>query len=291
MRFATWNIYWFGDRSRMERSAADEDRIAAVIGKLSSDVLALQEIVDLEALAGVLSKVPGRHYVIRTGDGAWLTSAGKPTEDKTSQKVVLCIDSNTVDFVRGGAVSMKAARKPFAADLRLRGTGELFSVVAVHLRSGYPDFLDKQDALKRRAESAALAKWLRGEATAKKTAMKRPGSGKVVLLGDFNAQLDDPNDTLTPLREGELAHWGWQEPSADGGQCNTAIDDGYVIDFIVPSPPLATRVEEGPKVYAFDHDPSLGGAASFHTGPDGSGPLCNYKVSDHRPVVCSLRDE
>jgi endonuclease/exonuclease/phosphatase family metal-dependent hydrolase len=289
MKIATWNIYWLGDRSgeHIARSEADEALIAQVLARLAPDVLALQEIVDPFAMERILGQAsgPGREYVLRANN-AWLTSDPDPTAEKNVQKAFLCFNAATVEFVQAAALQggPKIGRKPYAARLAARGSGQEFVAVAVHLRAGFPAFLDVQDAGQRRKEAAALASWLRGEAADKNPAFPRPERPEVAVLGDFNAELADPNRSLDPLA---LPGWRWENPAPDGPHRETALFEGdrLIIDFVVLSPALAARLRSGPAVYAWDCDPALGGPTRFHRGPDGTGDLVDYRVSDHRPVV------
>jgi endonuclease/exonuclease/phosphatase family metal-dependent hydrolase len=288
MRIATWNIYWLGDRGseHVVRSSEDEQVIAQVIARLAPDVLALQEIVDplvMERILGLASG-PERDYVLRV-DNTWLTSDPDPTSAENLQKAFLCINRETVEFRRGAAIQggPKVGRKPYAAVLRHRASGHEFVTVAVHLRAGYPAFLGEGDAKARKWEATALAEWLKGEAAAKNPDFPQPEHDERLVLGDFNAELQDPNGSLDPL---VLLGWTWHNPEPDGEHWETALyeDDRYVLDLILLSPEIAARVQSPPAIYAWDHDPALGGPARFHLGPDGSGNLRHYRVSDHRPV-------
>jgi hypothetical protein len=80
----------------------------------------------------------------------------------------------------------------------------------------------------------------------------------------------------------------WNNPEPDGDRWETSLyaNDHYVIDFILLSPGMAARQTSASRIYAWDHDPELGGPARFHAGTDGTGPLKHYRVSDHRPVAC-----
>jgi endonuclease/exonuclease/phosphatase family metal-dependent hydrolase len=293
MKIAAWNIYWFGDRSgKITRTEEDELTIAEVIKSMAPDVLALEEIVDPLAMERVLRWAggAGREYAIRSDTGLWFTSDPNPTDEtKNLQKPFLCINKETVEFVKGATLrGGPGGRRPYAAALRHKASGLEFVVVVVHLRSGYPVFLDPDDAGTRREEAASLARWLQAQALADNPAFPEPGSAEVVVLGDFNAELGDPNHSLDPLGEGALSQWSWGNPRPDAGQHATAIDDGYTIDFIMLSPAMEAKVDSPPTIYAYDHDPGLGGPSRFHEGDGGSGPLKNYSVSDHRPVVAVL---
>jgi endonuclease/exonuclease/phosphatase family metal-dependent hydrolase len=296
MKIATWNIYWLGDRDGEHIVRTDEDKhlIANVIKNLSPDVLALQEIVDPLVMQEILEMAngEGRDYTIRSGQGDWLTSDSNPEDESNGlQKVFLCINRVTVEYLRGAAIrGGPGGRRPFAAVLRHRVSGAEFVTVAAHLRAGYPGFLDKGDADVRREEAAALALWLQGKAAASNPSLPEPGNDDVVVLGDFNAELKDPNKSLVPLGAEELSKWTWDNPEPDGSRWETAIyeNDHLIIDFIILSPAMADKVTSPPTIYAWDYDPALGGPTHFHHGAGGSGKLKNYKVSDHRPVIADL---
>lgn len=292
MKIATWNIYWLGDRfgEFIERTEADYQMIGQVIENLSPDVLALEEIVDPLVMEKILKAANGvgKNYVIRNpSDGSWLTSDSNPTDEtKNLQKIFLCINTETVEFLHGGKIrGGPAGRRPYAALLRDKASGTELVTVALHLRSGYPVFLDEEDAEFRKQEVAALSRWIGGQATADNPSYPKPDAEKIILLGDFNAETGDPNKSLDDFNQGVFDNWIWSEPQPDGNHRETAIDDRYVIDFIMFSPPLENNINTPPTVYAWDFDENLGGAQTFHNG---AGGLKNYGVSDHRPVAAIL---
>jgi endonuclease/exonuclease/phosphatase family metal-dependent hydrolase len=305
IKIATWNIYWLGDREgKVVRGPQHEQLIAQVIGHIAPDVLALEEIVDPFVMERILEQASGegREYVIRSGEGDWLTSDPDPADPENGrQKVFLCVNRETVDLLRGASLRGGPAgygfRRPYAALLRHRASDTEFVAVAVHLRSGYPSFLDKEDAQNRQKEAIAVASWLQGEATGENPAFPEPGRDEIVVLGDFNAEHNDPahaepkdpNRSLDPLRDA-LCCWTWKDPEPDGERWETAIyaGDRYVIDFMLLSPAMAARVVVPPQIYAWDYDSAMGGPTRFHYGPDGSGNLKGYEVSDHRPVFAVL---
>jgi endonuclease/exonuclease/phosphatase family metal-dependent hydrolase len=297
MRVATWNIYWLGERTgeKIVRSESDYNLIAQVIDRLSPDVLALEEIVDPLVMQQILTlaSTEGRDYIIKTSDTNWLTSDSKPLDtEKDLQKVFLCINNKTVEFIRGAAINGgPGGRRPYAARLRERLSGKEFVVVGVHLRSGFPNFLGPEDAKVRRKEVEALIKWLGGEAQEQNHAFPKPDSDDVVVLGDCNAEKDDPNQSLSAMGMGFMSNWLWDKPAPDGGHWETALYEGdrFVIDFILLSPSLRNKVVSPPSVYAWDYDAALGGPSKFHEGPNGSGSLKGYGVSDHRPVVTEVQ--
>jgi hypothetical protein len=215
-----------------------------------------------------------------------LTSDSHPASETNNwQKTFLCINESTIEFVAGGAIRGGPGRKPYAAELRHRESGREFTAVAVHFQSGFPDFLNHEDAERRKAQVAALTRWLDGDAAEANPHLEGPGSDQIIVLGDFNAEKDDPNDSLSALQTGSFANWQWELPTAESGPAATAINDGYLIDFIMFSPGMVDSAAS-PEIYAYDLDPTLGGPAAFHMGVDGSGLLrIPPRVSDHRPVT------
>jgi endonuclease/exonuclease/phosphatase family metal-dependent hydrolase len=296
MQIATWNIFWLGARTNDEVDRTEEDYklIADVINRISPDVLALQEIVDPLVMEEILTLAngEGRNYAIRTSESNWLTSDSKPLDmSKDIQKLFICINNETIEFIKGAAIrGGPGGRRPYAVRLRHRATGKEFVVVGLHLRSGFPEFFDEDDAAFRLKEVQGLIRWLGGQAKEENELFPEPDSEDIVVLGDLNAKIDDPNESLAPLGEGSMTNWLWTKPEPDGTEWETALyaGDHLVIDFILLSEALRAKVVTPPSVYAWDYDPLMGGPTKFHSGPNGSGNLKGYEVSDHRPVFTEV---
>jgi len=157
-------------------------------------------------------------------------------------------------------------------------------MIGVHFQSGYPVFTDEEDAERRRSQCQHLADWIAGEGTADNPALPAPLPGEhVAILGDFNALIesDVPGyeavvQSLAPLRQGHMADWWWEKPLPDpaGGGQVTSYLEGYLIDFVMLSPSLRSRIVEPPTIYAFDHDEEIGASG--------------LQLSDHRPVYVEI---
>lgn len=304
LALATWNIYWFGANPPKEggtRTEGDLRKIGEVIRRLSPSVLALQEIVDAELLKQVLSYASGdgREYTIEA-EGALLTSAPQESLDpaKGRQKVFFCYDRNTIAVRRWAPLDSPGSRKPLAADFWHEPSGTGFTAVAVHLQAGYPNFLDQEDAGRRRREAGSLRDWLTGRAADGNPAFPEPGYPRVVAMGDFNAELNlsgespaDPHGSLDPLREMEAQGWFVRRPQPTEGRWRTTLfaNDRYVIDLMILSPGMADVTNALPSVYAWDFDPALGGPDAFRSGAAEFDPLKHYAVSDHRIVRSTAR--
>lgn len=285
MIVATFNIYWLGGK-KVDRNQADVDRIASVVAKLNADVLAFQEIMRAPALQAVIDAVnarTGRRYRIRKEAGKLLASGA------SGMRVMMAYDAESVDLLKNTALEGGTGRRPCVLYLRQRSSGKELTVVGVHFQSGYPDFDDQDDAEVRRQQCEFLAGWLAGEQRASNEALPAPPTEDIVVMGDFNAvndldvsqasfHIERPDisyDSLAPLRTGAMAGWHWPKPLEDANSGRYSVyAERLLIDFILLSPTLATKVVAGPQLYAFDRDPEIGASG--------------VRLSDHRPVFVAL---
>jgi endonuclease/exonuclease/phosphatase family metal-dependent hydrolase len=282
---ATFNIYWLGG-TKIDRTEADVDRIALVIAKLNADVLAFQEIMRAPALQAVIDRVnaqTSRRYRIRNMSGKLLASGS------SGMRVMMVYDAGKVDLLADAALEGGSSRRPCALHVRERASGKELTVVGVHFQSGYPDFDAKEDADVRRQQCEHLASWLSGGQRTGNEALPAPPTEDIVILGDFNAindldlseaalRIERPEvsyDSLAALRSGAMVGWHWPKPLEDAGSgCYSVYAERLLIDFILLSPSLASKVAAGPKLYAFDRDPAVGASG--------------VRLSDHRPVFVAL---
>lgn len=320
VRIATFNIFWFpsslfiGNR----RSSDDREKIREVIRRLDADVLIFQEILALEALEELLSDVvPSRSYRMRDDAGKWAASG----IEKDDMKVPLAFDSSKLELLEAGSVRRPGdpaaawgRREPVAARLQPVGGGPIFTVIGVHLKSGYltegPDPVTQDDHI-RVEEMTELSEWIATLAPIAPGAAARPAGEPTVLVGDFNAVRR--NAAMKPfLPGGALSSWSWPEPRFASAMSPSPVEmnfqdherwtthlDKKVIDHVMVSPELT--LAEAPWVYAFDQDESwlqtVGVSrdwleqGNYMLTPSQEPPreVENlHRISDHRPVRATL---
>ena len=296
MKLATFNVCWLGNErfakmtNLKERDQDDWVSIARVVAKLDADVIVFQEIVSLEELQKVLilaNGLTGRKYQMRDQQNQML-GTGRTLE----QKVVIAFDERKYELLAASPIFGGEGRIPFGVRVRSVTDGAQILVVGVHFKSGQPYFDDKTSAEKRTGQCQHLAAWIAGKKVDSNPVLPQPlPDERVAILGDFNAisalEPDQPPewkivvDSLDPLREEHLKEWWWERALADpaGGDRTTAYLDHLLIDFVMLSPSLKTRITQRPTIYAYDQDPSI--ISKSVNGVE-------YRVSDHRPVHVEL---
>lgn len=273
MRIATLNIYWFGLQKAVAEAHGltveffhapnDDLRVAHLVEAIGADVVALQEIVDVERLERAL----GDSWLVRdTAGHAVASRAPGPVPDWT-QRVVFAWRRDALELVRWSLPIDVGPRRPVVGRFRDH-SGHEFTLVAVHPKSGNPASWDL-DAEARRRLFDAVAAWL----VAQPAGYEGPYSA---LLGDFNSVVF--SHETEALRTGALSAWSWSplEFSPSNVERRTTRTDSAIIDHILLSPALAA-CRQGPAVaLAFDADPTFA-----PTGPE----VAVWKsTTDHRPV-------
>jgi hypothetical protein len=143
IHIATFNIFWFPSKTmvRINRSLEDERLIQRVLERLGADVIVFQEILEVQRLAALLARVPGRTYQVRQASPPVTPGSGT-----NAMHIVLPCDRTSVEpmafhELRDPAAErdFKDRRLPVVAHLRHNPSGWEYTVVGVHLKSGAPD--------------------------------------------------------------------------------------------------------------------------------------------------------
>jgi len=312
---ATFNIFWFPGSESITRTADDEALVVGVIRRLGADVLVFQEILDVPHLGRLLASVDGREY--RLADVSAASGPAAP-ETKKGMRVALAYDAKRVDILRYAELQdasperrFQGRRRPVVAHLVERAGRRPFTVVGVHLKSGWPKGSDGSADPMREWECEFVAEWVCGKAGGP---LPGPPTTDVVVLGDFNLVSDHP--AFRALRSGAFESWCWLTPrvvrstaAEDAVETNpdeqwSTFLDRAVIDHVGVSPSLVSRIADpGAQVYAFDLDPdgqprTVDGSPYLRRRTDFRAIRTKgapaevvdnlYRVSDHRPVRVRL---
>lgn len=199
---ATWNIEWFGDENNFPASdATQRDSVRAIIEALDLDVLAVQEIADSALFRQLVDSLPG--YGFQLSD-----AVSRPNDPGVKQQVGFIYNTATVNptefrpllstihpLYNGGDASALAGypdpdptrfyasgRLPYlmVADVTIDGVTETLHIVGLHARANSgSDAQGRYDMRKFDVE------------VLKDSLDAQFGSTNLILLGDFNDDLDE----------------------------------------------------------------------------------------------------
>lgn len=206
LRVAAWNIQHFGWGQKK-----DYEAVAAVVERF--DLVAVVELMRPEALADL-----ERRLEQRTGE-AWSSLASDAVgRDSYKEHYGFIWRESAVSYVDGAVVFIDVddsfAREPFSARFRLRASGEVFALAAVHVFYG-------KSVRDRVPELHALAEywdWL-GEIY--------PGTPRI-LAGDFNIPPDHAALAALRSRARPLILQGATTLSAHHGRYANLYDNLWV---------------------------------------------------------------
>lgn len=226
LRIASWNMQFLDvpGRGPDKRSAADYEALARYAAEIDAQVIAVQEVASVEALALVFPKEKYGYYLAQRG-GAQRSGFVY----KKRFRVVVHPDLNelSLDDLRAGAdigLMVEPERELRLLSVHLKA----FCVTGALTR-------DDKDCKKLNAQLPALEAWIDARA--------RDGV-PFVVLGDFNRALAQPRDALfAELDDHEpaslnLTQAGPHVSSACGGRKKPAVDHvllGSPHGFLSPS--------------------------------------------------------
>jgi endonuclease/exonuclease/phosphatase (EEP) superfamily protein YafD len=281
-----WNIEWFGSPAQ---APADDNlqqaNALAILTALNADVYGLTEIVDTARLGTVVRQLPGG-YRYRVAEFASLAPDANSPNFVSAQKLVFVYRTSVVSNPTFSGLlrcpgntttcpqynAWASGRFPYLmeADVTVNGQQQRVNFVLIHGKANEnTSVADAQEAYDRRKAGA----------DALKTELDtRFGTGNVLVLGDFNDDLDQTvasgiNTTATSFSSftTDAANYvALTLPLSQTGQRST-VDFGDVIDHVVVSSELNTSY--------------LPGTAQIRT--DLAAQIPNYAntTSDHFPVL------
>jgi len=320
---ASWNLEHLaaadgaGCRARSEADYAD---LRAVAAGLAADVVALQEVENRAAVARVFDPSVYDILVSSRADNALGDCRGLPGQTRTAQRTGFAINRARlnalglrwralpsfreigVDARRWG---LRIRIEPLAgngADARdssapkASGSGSIekssagsLELVSLHLKSGCAwGWLDARDVrraqcLVLRRQRGILEQWIDARAVADQP---------FVLMGDFNRQLDQPDDDFWgAIDDAEVCDWR-SDPNL-GRRClaGSAVADADA-DLTLANAGVPFAFPYNPKYpYAVDHFVFDGRSAGWIIG--GSYRALDYAVdpapSDHHPIRITMQ--
>ena len=304
---ATWNLeHLAADEGAgcRPRSAADYADLRAVAERLAADVIALQEVESVHAVARVFD--PARFDIYLSDRRVTMRDAcrGRPRQLRTALDTGFAIDRERLSALglrwralpplrqlgeHGQRWGARIALETIAGD----GEGTDLELLVVHLKSGCgwgdlgPD--DRAHSIRRgqcrtlRRQRGILEQWIDGRAAA---------GTPFVILGDFNRQLDQPGDHFwAAIDDNSVCTWR-ADPDL-GRQCvpGTAVSDPDA-DLRLANAGRPFPYPYNPRYpYAIDH--LVFGGAAVEWAIDRSYRVLGYDVepapSDHHPIRMTVR--
>ncbi len=244
---ATWNIENFPKRTSTVSTVAD------IISSLDLDMIALQEVEDIDAFNELVERLRGYEGILSThtyGNGAY-------------QKVGFLYKSDLVTisdpfllFTQDGYEFPRPALK-IDVEVKAGETEFDFTAIALHLKAGG----GAENQSRREAATRILQNHLN-------TAVSGSGNPAIIVLGDYNATIDRDTDVFANLND-TSKYTIRTRGNYDAGEIS-----------FVPSGVL------------LDHQVTTSAFESQHTGGDTIIPRLDMQinsyvsgVSDHLPVI------
>jgi endonuclease/exonuclease/phosphatase family metal-dependent hydrolase len=256
LKIATWNLEWLNRKSGsgpVKRSDDDYARLRRYADRLDADVVALQEVDGVEAVARVFDPSEYELYVATQRDALRTGFAYRKALHATVHPDYAALD---VGQVRVGA------------DLTVQVDGTALRLLSVHLKSGCfaePLTSSKKDCRKLASQVPSLEAWIDARSAE---------GGAAIVLGDFNRRLfAAPPDALwLALDDADPpASDLWSPTEGRKAQCWNGEHPAF-IDHIVLNKPATAWVTDSFEELLYDADDMA----------------ARRVLSDHCPIAVTL---
>ncbi len=300
LRLATWNIEHLAAAEGAgcrPRSAEDYARLREVAKRLDADIIAVQEVENSQALARVFDPAVYDLVVSARRDTDRASCRGMDSQRRTAQRTGFAIDRTGLrrvglDYrVLEGLSELGIDGRRWGTRILLEpvtGAGPALELMAIHLKSGCAYNRLDRNVRRHQCETlirqrGVLEEWIDDLAQA---------DTPFVVLGDFNRQLDQPNDHFwIEIDDGVVCDW--QPDPRLGRRCRRGSErPDPDADLVLAGAGRPFPFARNPKFpYAIDHI-VLGGPAADWLVP-GSWRALDYgrgpAPSDHHPIIVELR--
>lgn len=249
LEVATWNI------ENYPKNDSTPSVLANLIASLDLDIVALQEVQDIEAFNELVARLRGYEGILSShtyGDG-------------TYQKVGYVYRSELVSmsgaFLLFSQQGYEFPRPPFKVDVTIDNGSRSFTFtsIALHLKAG-SGFSDRQ----RREEAVVLLE------DHMRTTVNGPGNGSIMLLGDFNETLLGAGaNVFSPLSSSDDLYTIRTTANSTSGDISF-VPSSVLLDHIVTSAELDSELTGSSAII-----PRLDMQMTGYVG----------QVSDHLPVI------
>ncbi|MCC7070591.1 MAG: hypothetical protein IT383_04670 [Deltaproteobacteria bacterium] len=262
LEVAAWNLKNFpcGNESFStvcrDDPAGSVELVTDLIASLALDVLAVEEIADVEAFEEIVQRLPNHEGVLSTDEYF----------DGTYQKIGVIYDASKLSAgepVQLFASSDDFPRPAYQLELTWTRSGEplTFLVIALHLKAG-----ESSDDRGERTRAIAQLEQYVGNL------VDGDGQDNIIVLGDFNETLDAAGlPVFQPLRDG--ARYTIQTQSNHNAGEESFLSSGVILDHIVTTTSLASAIDGAHAVI-----PRLQRDVDDY----------RERVSDHLPVALSI---
>ena len=187
LKVVAWNVEWFGGANGPTDDNLQQQNVQTVLRNINADVYALSEVVSASRLQNIVSQMPGYSFVVSD----FCSNGSNATSCASAQKLAFVYRTSRVNKIReygvlrqGGSANASynwaSGRFPFLmeADVTMNGTTQRIQFVVVHAKANTSDFIVSYN--RRKAGADELRDSLNVQY----------GNSNVILLGDFNDDLD-----------------------------------------------------------------------------------------------------